>query len=302
MSISTNKTSLPTATPQSGISRRSQGRIWNVPTSRARWLWLLSCALLYLIILAWYLYAIRTQPFPGPFNDPLRLFGIIAFCLVLVTAAYTLRRRFVRSLPGKVQDWLWMHTWVGITAVLIALLHENFTHILHDYCQNFSCFTQSYGGTSALFALIFLVASGIIGRLLDSWQAHIISQDASTNGVGIIRAIEERLLELEFTVERLCAGKSEPFQEYCLQSIENGSPAASEAIMVSLPAKEQADFRQAHETLLTHAQLLQSLQRQKRARVIIRTWRSVHMVLAAIAVLIILYHGLMEVFISVLHH
>ena len=302
MSIFTNNTSLPAATPQPGITRRSQGRIWNVPTSRARWLWLLGCALLYLVILAWYFYAIRTQPFPGPFNDPLRLFGIIAFCLVLATAAYSLRRRFVRGLPGKVQDWLWMHTWVGITAVLIALLHENFAYILHDYCQNFSCLTQDDGGTSALFALIFLVASGIVGRLLDNWQAHIISQDASANGVGILRAIEERLLELEFTVERLCAGKSEPFQGYCLQSIENSSPAPVEGILPSLPAREQADFQQAREILLAHTQLLHSLQRQKRARVIIRTWRSIHMVLAVIAVLIILYHGLMELFTGVLPH
>lgn len=303
MSISANKSSFSpsAATPQAGGSRGSQGRIWNVPTSRARWLWLLCCAFLYLIILAWYFYAIRTQPFPGPFNDPLRLFGIIAFCLVLVTSAYALRRRFVRGLPGKVQDWLWMHTWVGITALLIALLHENFAHILHDYCQNFTCFTQSDAGTSALLALIFLVVSGVVGRLFDSWQAHMISQDASANGVGIIRAIEERLLELEFTVERLCAGKSAPFQDYCLQGMEHGSSATGDAIVLSLPAKEQADFQQAREILLTHAQLLQSLQRQKRARVIIRTWRSIHMALAAIAMLIILYHGLMELFTSVLH-
>ena len=301
MSIATNKTSLSPDAPEPRVSRSGQRRVWNVPTSRARWFWLLLCAILYIIILAWYFYAIKTQPFPGPFNDPLRLFGIIAFCLVLATAAYTLRRRFMRSLPGKVQDWLWMHTWIGITAVLIALLHENFTHILHDYCQNLSCFTQSDAGTGALFALIFLVVSGVVGRLLDTWQAHIIAQDASANGVGIVRAIEERILELEFTVERLCAGKSEHFQAYCMQGLELGSPAASDAIMTALPVKEQADFQRAHETLLAHARLVQSLQRQKQARVVIRTWRTIHIVLATIAVLVILYHGLMELFTSVLH-
>ena len=153
MSIATNKSSLSPGSPDPRAPGSSQRRVWNGPTSRARGLWLLLCAGLYLIILVWYFYAIKTQPFAGPFNDPLRLFGIIAFCLVLATAAYTLRRRFTRSLPGKVQDWLWMHMWVGITAVLIALLHENFTHILHNYCQNASCFTQSYAGTSALLAL-----------------------------------------------------------------------------------------------------------------------------------------------------
>ena len=136
--------------PQQGAVRRR----WKVPVSRAWWLWLLPCILLYGGIYAWYLYAIKSQPFPGPFNDPLRLFGIIAFGMVLCTAAYSLRRRFVRNLPGKAQDWLWMHIWVGITAVLIALLHENYTHILHDYCQNLSCFTQADAGTSALLALI----------------------------------------------------------------------------------------------------------------------------------------------------
>src|SRR5579885_2071890 len=139
--------------PQAGVSRGSRGRIWNAPTSRARWLWLLSCALLYLIILAWYFYAIRTQPFPGPFNDPLRLFGLIAFCLVLITAAYTLRRRFARGLPGKVQDWLWMHTWIGISAILIALLHETFIGITNNFCQNLTCLTDANWGLSALFAL-----------------------------------------------------------------------------------------------------------------------------------------------------
>jgi hypothetical protein len=304
MSLAPNKAPLlPGGAPehQQGVSQISQRRVWNVPTSRAWWLWLLSCILLYAIILAWYFHTIQTQPFAGPFTDPLRLFGIIAFCLVLGAASYTLRRRFSRSLPGKVQDWLWMHMWVGITAVLIALLHENFAHILHDFCQNASCFTGSYAGTSALFALILLVVSGIVGRLLDIRQAHIISQDASTNGVGIARAIEERILELELTVERLCAGKSERFQAYCTQALEHGLSSASIDVQASIPAKERADFQRAQDTLLTRARLLQSLQRQKRARTIISTWRSIHMVLATLAVLVILYHGLMELLTSVLH-
>ncbi len=169
-------------------------RIWNPPTSGARWLWLALSLLLYALIFALYLVAIKTQAFPGPFNEPLLGFGIIAFLLVLSTAAYSLRRRFARSLPGKAQAWLWMHTWVGIAALLIALLHENFTHILNNYCQNFSCFTNAYWGTTALLALAILVLTGIVGRLLDTWQAHNIARDASANGVGIARAIEERVL------------------------------------------------------------------------------------------------------------
>src|SRR5216683_3523569 len=245
----------------------AQRRVWRTSTSSAWWFWLLLSLLLYAGIFAWYLIAIKTQPFPGPFNDPLRSFGILAFVLVLATATYSLRRRFVRGLPGMARAWLWMHTWLGVTALLIALLHENYAHILHDYCQNASCFTKSYWGTSALFALIFLVLSGIIGRLLDSWQARVIAGDASANGVGIEQALDERILELEYIVERLSAGKSEQFKAFCLQALEGAGEIPN--VVPALAQGEQADFQHAYETLRDHARLVQSLKKQQRARVII---------------------------------
>lgn len=283
-------------------SPMAQRRIWRTPTSRARWLWLAASVILYVLCLLWYLYTIRTQQFVGPFSDPLRFFGILAFILVLSTAAYSLRRRFARGLPGKAQDWLWMHTWLGIAAILIAMLHENFARLTHGYCTNLSCFTTARWGTSALFALIFLVLSGIIGRLLDTWQAHVIAHEASTNGVGIVRALEERILELEYTVERLCAGKSAPFKAYCMQALEGQPSTSSPPPDVSqLAASERNDFQRASDTLSTRTQLVQSLQRQQQARTTIRIWRTIHIVLAILALLIILYHGILELLSSVFH-
>ena len=274
-------------------------RIWKTPTSGARWLWLALSLLLYALIFAIYLIAIKTQAFPGPLNEPLLSFGSVAVVLVLGTAAYSLRRRFARGLPGKAQAWLWMHTWIGIAALLIALLHENFTHILNNYCQNLSCFTNAYWGTSALLALALLVLTGIVGRLLDTWQAHSIASDASANGVGIARAIEERILELEYEIERLSAGKSEPFKEYCLQAITMG--ASFNAPAPQLDAREMPDFQRAAETLQTRQRFVFSLQRQQRARFIIRVWRYVHITLACLALLVITFHAVMETLTSVLH-
>ncbi len=287
------------ATKPSVSQQRPMRRIWKAPLSKAWWLWLAASIIFYAVIFTWYFSAIKSQQFPGPFNDPFRTFGIIAFVLVFGTASYTLRRRFARNLPGKVQNWLWMHIWVGITAVLIALLHENFAYITHNFCQNASCFTVSYWGPTALYALIFLVASGIIGRLLDVWQAHMIARDASTNGVGIVQAIEERILEMEYTVERLSAGKSEPFKQYCMQALD--SAGVLPKVLPALAPKEQADFQRAYETLTIWANLQQSLRRQKRARLIISAWRYIHMVLASVAVLIILFHGVMELLVNVFH-
>jgi hypothetical protein len=126
-------------------------------------------------------------------------------------AAYTLRRRFVRILPGKVQNWLWLHTWFGILAVLVALMHENYLNIIHDLRFTQARFTEGQAGTSALYALLLLVLTGVIGRILDVWQARTIAKEANINGVGIVQAVEERLQELDQRIERLSAGKSSTF-------------------------------------------------------------------------------------------
>jgi len=277
---------------------RTLRRIWRAPNSRARWLWLTIALLLSGCLILLYRVALTTQPFPGPLNDPLRSFGIVAFALVLTTASYSLRRRFARNLPGKVQNWLWMHTWLGCAALLIALLHENFIHILHDACQNAGCLTNAYGGPGALLALLILVLSGLAGRLLDRWQAHTIARDAGTNGAGIVQAIKERLLEQEYMIERLCAGKSEEFKQYCLLSLE------SDQVNQSTPAlapDEQADFQRARQTLHDSARLSESLVRQQRAQWLMRTWRMLHVVLATLSLLIITFHATMELLSSVFH-
>ena len=282
-------------TSQQGPMRR----VWKAPLAKTFWPWLSVSIILYAAIYAWYLFTLKTQPFAGPFRDPLRFFGIIAFVMVLGTAAYSLRRRFVRSLPGMARDWLWMHTFIGIAAVLIAFLHENYDHILYDYCSNLSCFSRSYFGTSALFALILLVISGIVGRLLDLWQARIIARDASSNGVGIVQALEERILELEYTVERLSAGKSEPLKAYCLQALDDAGTGRLQG-NPPIQIQEQTDFQRAQQTLVDRARLVASLQRQKRARLIFHTWRYVHMALAVITLLVIIYHAVLELLTSVL--
>jgi len=200
---------------KSPLRERSVRRIWKTPGSRTNWLFLA----LSMITLGWvYLFyrtGIATQLYPGPYNAPFRQFGIVSFVLVLAVGAYTLRRRFVRGLPGRVQSWLWLHVWFGVISVLIALMHENFQNITHDIEWTTMRFTEYYFGTSALFALLVLVLTGVIGRLLDAWQARVIAAEADTNGVGISRSVEDHLFELALTVERLSAGKSVQFKQYC---------------------------------------------------------------------------------------
>ncbi|GCE18877.1 hypothetical protein [Dictyobacter kobayashii] len=278
---------------------RGWRRLWKSPSSQARWFWFVISGLLYAALLAWYYYAFKTQDDPEPFADPLRLFGIIAYVLVLITASYSLRRRFMRGLPGKVQNWLWMHTWLGIITILIAFLHENYARITHDYCRNLSCLTETYWATGALFALIFLVISGISGRLLDVWQTRVIAREASSNGVGIERSIEEQLRKLNYTVGRYSAGKSDEFKRACAEALE--SQGRTIYPDTDLAIHERADWQRVQPTLLEHARLERSLNRQKRARRVIQAWRTLHIFLACLALIIISYHSIMELLTNVLH-
>ena len=107
-------------------SPRPVKRIWKTPTTRVAWLWLGIALVLTTMLGAIFFYTIKTQQYPSPYTDPLRLFGIVSFVFVLMTIAYTLRRRFVRQLQGRVQSWLWVHTWFGIAAIIIALVQPFF--------------------------------------------------------------------------------------------------------------------------------------------------------------------------------
>jgi hypothetical protein len=274
------------------MERRTMRRIWKTRGSKFNWLFLVSASLLLGWIYMIYRSAMATQLYPGPYNDPFRQFGIVSFVLVLLVTAYTLRRRFVRGLPGRVQNWLWLHTWFGIISILIAFMHENFQNITHDIEWTKMRFTEYYFGTSALFALLILVLTGVIGRLLDIRQARVIATEADTNGVGISRSIEDRLFELSLAIERLSAGKSTAFKQYCEQALRMKGVLPD--FLPILEPREVSDFQRAYAILTECARLERSLQRQKRARLIIRIWRYIHIPLACVAIVVISYHSIYE--------
>jgi cytochrome b561 len=271
------------------VELRHARRIWRTRGSLFNWLFLGSSLLILGVVL---LLAHLSKADPDPNNDPFRAFGILAFIMVLLVTAYTLRRRFVRQLPGKVQNWLWLHIWFGIASVLLVGIHENWQNITREFSFAGERFSEAAYGTTALYALILLVLSGVVGRLLDLWQARVIAAEADTNGAGIARAVEERLLELTLTIERLSAGKSTPFKDYCKMALnaEQSPPLSPPA----LPPNEQADFQRVCAVFEEYARLTGSLQRQRRAHLIIRAWRSIHIPLACVALLVIGYHAIFE--------
>jgi hypothetical protein len=276
--------------PEQALRERKMRGLWKSPRSRAWWLWLLTALALYAIIAYMYSRDIKSYGLNGPPGlGPLAKYGIAALGVALLTSTYTLRRRFMRFLPWQARSWLWMHNWLGVTALLIAMLHANFVDVLHNYCLTPSCLASENAGPLALYGLILLVGCGIAGRLIDRRQTRVIARDASTNGAGIAQALEERIRASSFAVERLYAGKSEPFQRYCISALED-DPLTKAGITPALPLCEQADFQRAVAALIEHARLLQSRQRQQRARLMLRRWRVVHIALACLAACMIGMH------------
>ena len=262
-------------------------RLWKTPLTRSAWVLLILSLLLYGGIYLWYYIASKTTP-PDPASDPYRIFGIIAFALVLVVASYSMRRPIVRTLPGKVENWLWVHTWLGIVSILIALLHENYQNVIGMHSFDIPTFTESAGGMAALYALIILVLSGIFGRLLDVLCARIIAKEASSNGVGIIQAVEGQLHTLDLLLERLCAGKSDAFKQYCMQG------RVATKMLPKVAEREHGDLQQAIQALTKKAALQRSLSRQKLARRGIRVWRYLHITFACLALVVICIHATTE--------
>jgi hypothetical protein len=287
------------ATTAQSSRQNAWRRIWHTPTSKAALYWLIFAAIYTAIFYVLYAVLFKAPIFTGPWFDRVFRVGVMSYLMILATAAYSLRTRFVRGLPWKAQNWVWMHLWIGIAAMLLALLHADYRFVLHGYCANLSCVTAHYWGMPALYGLIFIVVSGGAGRFLDIWQARVIARDASANGVGIAKAIPGRLLELEYIIERLNAGKSEPFKHYCIQAMS--SVGKLPVPIPTIEPGEQADFEQAYTALEDHARLAASFKKQSRARSIFGVWRRVHLAFVPLMLLIVTYHAVLELIVNVLH-
>lgn len=286
-------------TPKQPQHDNTSRRIWHTPTSSAALYWCLFASIYCVVFYVLYFVLLKAPIFTGPWFDRVFRCGIMSFIMILVVAAYSLRTRLMRSLPWKAQSWVWMHTWLGIAALLLALLHADFRFILHGYCSMLPCVTDHYWAMPALYSLIFIVISGAIGRLIDKVQARTIAREASTNGIGIAKAIKVRLFELECLIERYCAGKSEAFNQYCVLAL--GSVGRLPKDVPALIPDEHVHFQRVYTILEDHARLARSLKKQNRAHFIFRTWRRVHMALVPLALLIISYHAIMELLTEVFH-
>jgi hypothetical protein len=101
--------------------------------------------------------------------------------LLLVGAGYALRKRLGRRWPGRLHTFLAWHMAGGLLGLVLILMHS---------AGNFN----PRSGTYALYGLIGVVISGLIGRVLDRFSPRLAAKAAL---LALSARGEERLDDLE---------------------------------------------------------------------------------------------------------
>lgn len=234
-----------------------------------------------------------------------------SFFMFLAALGYTLKRRSRQRVVGQLNGLLHWHVAFGILALVLLCLHS---------FGNFNPRT----GTYALWGMIALVISGIIGRALDRIIPRLMAKEVKramteqgedrvefhTQTIGSIVSYNSQKLQSFMPEQPKAAsvGKKTPWSPDI-----KGLPTAWDMAYISLEetpqevAREDGNFRfvpdrrselsspealmpgvQKHLTELQSAQ--KALGREEYYRAIIRYWRIAHVTLVVITIGLTLWH------------
>ncbi len=230
--------------------------------------------------------------------------------MVLATVRYSMYRRSRKRGIGGLNSSLHWHISFGVIAIVLLFLHS---------FGNFNPRT----GTYALYGMIALVISGMIGRLLDRVMPRLIAQEVSK---ALTEQGEDRIEQVSQTLRSIVTYNTQEVRTFKAEEQTRQTAQASPSVRASgtLPTswdlaylsleetpqelnRDAAQYRfvpdrksrlaepgalmpgvQEHMTELKAAQ--QALQREQFYRAIIRYWRVFHVGLALATIGLTLWH------------
>jgi len=156
--------------------------------TQARATSLLTAALIIIVGSAIYIWYNRTGGDPFPDSTVGLIYAVTGtLFLVLAAIVYTLRRRSRRRGIGQLNAALQWHIAFAITGLALLFMHS-FGHF------------NPRSGTYALYGMIALVISGVIGKLLDALLPRLIAQEArkalTSQGDDRISTISRKLEDI----------------------------------------------------------------------------------------------------------
>lgn len=222
-------------------------------------------------------------PIPGVEKGTVYILGIIAVLLILFVMTYSLRKRLARGMPGRLDNWLWAHIYLGLLALFIIALHAEF-RFAWDY------------NTAAVVFLVLVIITGIVGRYF------------YTRVPTLIAAEQEKVLsqvdEVTKSINDLLVGKSRPFQKMIGSELNTPSPLSPEPRFWEelqtkgeiIPEEEKEDFKKAVGLLEQRAKLESQSVSQLKYKPLFKGWLALHLLVTVGLIVMIPLHVLDDSF------
>jgi hypothetical protein len=194
--------------------------------------------------------------------------GVLATALALASAAYSLRKR--RAPPGKtsMMAWLWLHVYLGLLAILAAMLHAGFGLV-----------SLSFSTGKVLFVVFAIIAaSGVAWRLAYAFVPGLAAPrilNYSEQGA------QQRAREQQTEIEKIAAGKSPAFHRIkeTLLAREMGGPEVAQAAQ-TLPPEERPALTEIAGLAASRHRALRRMVLQARYTRWLQRWRWLHVPMA----------------------
>jgi len=221
-------------------------------------------------------------------------YGIAGSALILLLAAFGIRKRAYRSRFGTVEQWMQSHIWLGILAAVVLVLHTGFR--FND------------GIAVATLALVgIVVLSGIAGAILYVSVPRLLTEVESNLTLD---EINDQLNQMGRSMARIASGKTAPFQKIYTELMRELRPGwlagwrllltrrrgkaqktGDWSNLIGLVGKdEQEELRQMLVVSRQRKELLQRLIFQQRYKNVLEAWLYLHVPFTIAAMIFAVVH------------
>jgi hypothetical protein len=264
-----------------------------MPIPRSGPFWRLVFIVLLIGTTGLYVYYARRQGYMHGGSTIGIAYGIAGSALILLLAAFGIRKRAYRSRFGTVEQWLQSHIWLGILAAVVLVLHTGFR--FND------------GIAVATLALVgVVVLSGIAGAILYASVPRLLTEVESNLSLD---EINDQLNQLGRSMARIASGKSASFQKIYTELMRESKPGilagwrllltrrrqkqttSDWSHLVGLVGRdEQEELRQMLVVSRQRKELLQRLIAQQRYKNVLESWLYLHVPFTVAAILFAVVH------------
>ncbi len=229
-------------------------------------------------LIFWAFYRLApTLPIPGIEIGTVYTLGIIAVLLILFIMTYSLRKRLVRGFPGRLDNWLWAHIYLGILALFIVVLHAEFR------------FGWGYNTIGVIF-LVLVIVTGAVGRYFYSSVPSKIMLEQDK--------VLVQLDEVMSSIDSILVDKSKQFQkiigiELNTPSLISTKPGYWEGLRASaeiVPDEEKSEFEKAVSLLEQKLELEAQSVSQLKYRPLFQGWLAIHLLVTAGLIIFVPLH------------